>query len=241
MATSEQENGATPLLVLIPGLLSDAIVWQAVAEDLSDLCRVEIADVRQGDTMEEMADRVLAAHGGPLLAAGHSMGGRVALEMVRTAPERIVKLGLIDTGVHPRTEGEEAKRQVMIDLAWNEGMDALAARWLPPMVHPDRVDDPSLMKPLTDMVLRFDPETHERQMRALLARPDAAPLLGEFACQVLVVVGREDQWSPVAQHEVIAAGLDDARLVVIEHAGHFAPFETPAAMASALRDWINGW
>src|ERR1700681_2046269 len=103
------------------------------------------------------------------LVAGHSLGGRVAIEIMRMAPEKVARVALLDTGVHPRSPGEELKRQELIDLARSRGMDALAARWLPPMLHPDHH---ALLDPLTEMVKRSTPDTFENQQRALLDRPD---------------------------------------------------------------------
>ncbi len=137
-----------------------------------------MADFSQHDSIADMARAALALKEGPIVAIGHSMGARAALEAVRLAPERIVRLALLDTGVHPRREGEEATRQVLVDLAFDDGMAALADRWLPPMVHEARLGDTALMAPLKAMVMRATPEQHRRQIRALLDRPDARPLLG---------------------------------------------------------------
>jgi len=229
-----------PTLVLIAGLLSDAIVWQPTADAIGATMPVVIADLNNGDTFTEIAQTILDANPGPLYVVGHSMGARIALEMVRLAAARIEKLALVDTGVHPLQDGEAAKRQVLLDLAADEGMAAVAARWLPPMVAPARRDDAAIMQPLTDMVLRADAAVFARQAKAMLARPEAAAVLARVACPVLLVVGREDAWSPVAQHEEMLAGLADAQLVVIEDAGHFAPLERPEAMIAALRLWIDG-
>lgn len=232
---------APPITVLLlPGLLCDATVWQAALERLSPHMPVAVGDLSTQDDLTRMARDMLATHAGPLAVAGFSMGGRVAMEMARLAPERVTRLALIDTGMHPCRAGEEAKRQEMIDLAWRDGMAALAARWLPPMVHPDRQDDPVLIGRLTEMVCRMGPDLHERQMRALLNRPDASATIGAYRGPVALIVGRQDAWSPVAQHEAIAALLPQARLIVIEEAGHFAPVEQPDAVAQALADWALG-
>lgn len=226
-------------LVLIPGLVSDRTVWQPVADAVGATMPVHHADLTRGDSITGMAQDLLAAVGGPLVAVGHSMGGRVAMEMARLAPDRVRGLVLADTGHRPRREGEDAERRRMIDLG-HRGMDLLADAWLPPMVDPARVADRALMAALRAMVLRADAALHERQIRALLGRPDATAYLGTIACPVLLVVGRQDGWSPVAQHREIAAAVPDAELVVIEHAGHFAPLERPREVAGAIADWLDG-
>ena len=228
-----------PTIVLIPGLLCDAHAWGDTPARLERFGTVFVADLSTQDDLRAMAGDILAAHAGPLAVAGHSMGARVALEMVRQAPDRIVRLALLDTGYQPRRDGEEVRRQELVDLAHREGMAALASVWLPPMVHPDRHADATLMGGLAEMVGRMTPDLHERQIRALVGRPDAEPLLPRIACPTLLVVGRQDAWSPLAQHEAMKALIPGSRLVVIENAGHFAPVERPAEVADALATFFE--
>jgi len=224
-------------VVLIPGLVSDGFVWTAAAAALAPL-PVVIADVTTQNSIEDMARSLLAQHGGRLLLAGHSMGGRVAMEMARQAPGRIAGMALLNTGMHPRRDGEEAKRQAMIDLAHGQGMAALASAWLPGMMNAARPPEPGLMADLAAMVCRMTPEIHERQLRALLARPDAAATLA-FAGPMLLITGAQDVWSPVAQHRDIARLCPQARLEVIPDAGHFAPVEQPSVVSRLLADWAK--
>lgn len=247
VATPLEPFGAVLILhvLLLPGLLCDASVWTAQREALAAHVDVAVADFSEHDSITDMARSALALKGGELIAIGHSMGARVALEMVRLAPERIVRLALLNTGVHPRRDGEEINRQALVDLAFEEGMDALADRWLPPMVHEGRVHDPALIEPLKAMVKRATPELHRRQIQALLNRPDARPLLSTIASPTLVMVGRQDRWSPLAQHEEIAAAIPHAELIVIEDSGHMTPVERPAEVTRALLGWLglsqNAW
>jgi len=229
---------AKPTLFLLPGLLCDATVWAHQAAALGSIAAVRIADFRGFDSLTEMARAVLASAPERFAVAGHSMGARAALEVVRLAPERVTRLALLDTGTHPLRPGEAEKRQDLVDLANREGMAALAARWLPPMVHPARAADETLMVPLRAMVLRMTPAIHERQIRALLQRPDAEAVLATIRCPVLVGVGRQDAWSPPSQHESIVAAVAQARLVVFEDSGHMAPLEAPEAVTAALRAWL---
>lgn len=229
---------AEDVLILIPGLLCDEAAWRPMIEALRSPVTVVVADCTRQATITAMADDILSRYSGQFMVAGHSMGGRVALEIVRLAPERVTKLALLDTGIHPRREGEEVKRQELVDLAYSQGMAALAAKWLPPMVHPARVEDETLIAPLTRMVERMTPEIHERQIKALLGRPDAAPGLRDIKVPTVLVVGRQDAWSPLGQHEAMLPLIAGARLQVIEDAGHFAPVERPREVAAALDEWI---
>ncbi|GGD20401.1 alpha/beta fold hydrolase [Sinisalibacter lacisalsi] len=222
-------------VLLIPGLLCDAYTWEPVL----DRIEAEVADLSTEDSIGQMARDCLGRHPGKLRVAGHSMGARVAMEMARIAPERIDRLALLDTGIHPLKEGEREKRDEIVRFAYENGMEALAARWLPPMVHEPN-QTPELMKGLTDMVLRRDADLHARQIKALVDRPDAASYLTGITCPTLLVVGRQDQWSPVAQHEEMLALLPDARLEIVEDAGHFAPVEQPEAVARLVAEFFEG-
>jgi pimeloyl-ACP methyl ester carboxylesterase len=217
---------------LLPGLLCDETIWADQRAALSD---VVIPDFRNVSSIEAMAGLVLDGAPERFCVAGHSMGGRVALEVVRMAPDRVERLALLDTGVHPRAAGEEAKRQALVELARSQGMAAMAARWLPPMLHPDHF---ALLGPLTEMVLRSTPETFANQQRALLDRPDARKVLTLIQCPTMVLCGRQDAWSPVSQHEEIAASNPHAKLVIVDDCGHMSPVEQPTAVTEALCDWL---
>jgi len=226
-----------PTLFLLPGLLCDAEIWSHQSAALSEFAEIVIPDFRFVRSIPAMAQLVLDGAPDRFSVAGHSMGGRVALEVFRMAPERVERLALLDTGIHPRRPGEEAGRQELIDLARRDGMEAMAARWLPPMLHSDHM---ALLAPLTAMVKRSTPETFENQQRALLDRPDARAVLPAIHCPTLVLCGREDAWSPVAQHEEIAALIPGSKLVVIEECGHMSPVEQPDAVTNALKSlWFS--
>lgn len=223
-------------IVLIPGLLCDRFVWEPVLDQMD----AEVADLSTQNDLTQMARDCLARHPGALRVAGHSMGARVAMEMARLAPDRITRLALLDTGIHPQKTGEAARRQEIVDFAHEHGMEALAQRWLPPMVWQGNHANAALMRGLRAMVCRMDPMLHERQITALINRPDAAAHLGDIACPVLLMVGAQDQWSPLAQHQQMAALLPQAHLEIIENAGHFAPVEQPLAVASLLAEFLKG-
>lgn len=228
-----------PTVVLVPGLLCDETVWADQRTALEREYDVLVPSLWGYDSIPGMARAVLDMAPDRFALAGHSLGARVALEAVRQAPDRVERLALLDTGIHLVRPGEPEKRQELVDLARREGMAALAARWLPPMVHPDRVDDPALMGPLTAMVCRATPDIFEGQVRALLARPDAALVLPGLRCPTLVACGRQDAWSPLAQHEEMAAMIPGARLEVIEDSGHMATVEAPEAMTALLLSWMG--
>lgn len=226
-------------VILVPGLLCDADVWTHQIAALSPLYEVIVPDLTRHDSLQDMAAHILDGAPERFSIIGHSMGGRVTLEVFRLAPERVARIGLLDTGVHPAPPEELPKRQAMLDISAGQGMTALAHEWLPPMVRPGLLDtDPALRATLYAMIERMTPTIHRQQITALVNRPDAAPLLSQIACPALVGVGELDLWSPPDQHEPIAEAIPGATMVVFEGAGHMAPMEAPAAVNAALLEWM---
>lgn len=230
----------TPTLYLLPGLLCDARVWAHQATHLAKLADIRIPDFSQLDSLDAMADAVLQDAPETFFLAGHSMGGRVALQILHKAPERVARLALLDTGTHAVKPGEAEKRQVLINLAEREGMTALARAWAPPMVHPARHDDATLMGEIFAMVECYSVASFKGQIKALLNRPDALPFLAKAPHGTLVLCGREDVWSPPAQHEVISQALaDHPPVTIINDSGHMSTMEQPEAVTAALRRWLT--
>lgn len=230
---------ARETLFLLPGLLCDAFTFEAQRSALAGDYDVRVLDFFGLDSMLSMAEKVFAAAPEKFSVCGFSMGGRVALQMMRMAPERIRRLCLLDTHVGAAGPREPAARRPLVDLARERGMKALAEAWAPPMVHPARRGDPQFMGPLFAMVRRATPEIFAGQIRALLGRPDATPLLPTFRLPVYVVVGRQDEWSTLASHEEFARLIPGAKLRVIEDSGHFTPLEQPEALTAILREMMR--
>ena len=227
-----------PTLILVPGLLCDELVWKHQLVAFADSHAVQVPDVSGETTLGAMADRILATAPERFAIAGHSLGGRITLEVARRASERLTHVGLFDTGAGPVGASEEASRMELVRLAETDGLAAVARVWLPPMLHPARRLDPAFLAPLEAMVEARSAASFRRQQQALLARPDARPVLPTLRCPTLVLTGREDEWSPPEQHEAIAALIPGATLVVVPDAGHFAPLEQPTAVTAAMRDWL---
>jgi len=228
----------TQSVLMLSGLLCDDTVWNGLTPALASDVSIHLRDFRGFDDLGRMAESVLADAPPRFALVGHSMGARVALEIYQRAPQRVERLALLDTGVHPAKPGEAAGRQRLIELAQVEGMTALAREWLPPMVHPAFATDPRVMQPLVAMVERMTPAIYVQQVRALLNRPDARALLPTISCPTLIGVGREDRWSPLEQHQEMAAQIPQAHLEIFERSGHMAPYEAPDQVANALRAWL---
>jgi pimeloyl-ACP methyl ester carboxylesterase len=231
-------------LVLLPGLLCDQAVWQCQIDALRDVAECTCMDWGHLDSIVGMAERVLRLAPDRFSLAGHSMGGRIAFQVVRLAPERVARLALFNTGADTRPSGaageeEERKRRVLLQIAKERGMRAVALEWLPPMIAPGRMADAALVESIVSMVARKTPEIYEAQMLALLGRPDAKPGLAKIGCPTLLLTGREDGWSPPARHQEMAAMIPHSRVVIVPDSGHMAPMEQPAAVAAAMREWLR--
>ena len=227
----------------LPGLLCDGAVWEQQAQGISDLALSTCVEWDLEDSLPAMAETVLRGAPERFSVAGHSMGGRVALEVYRVAPQRVARIALLDTGFQARPrdasgEEEERGRLVLLSLARSDGMRAMARQWLPPMIHPARLADAALVDGIVDMFARKTPQIFERQIRALLARPDAADVLEQIRCPALLLTGQEDLWSPPARHAEMAARIPGNKLVVVPDCGHMSTLERPDAVTDALRAWL---
>jgi pimeloyl-ACP methyl ester carboxylesterase len=230
-------------LMLLPGLMCDAAVWapQCVALQSQAECVVPAWGLR--DSLTTMAQQVLVEAPTECFSlAGHSMGGRVALEVLRLAPQRVERLALLDTGAHPLPTGgdgerERARRMALLALAREEGMRPMGCQWASGMVHPDQLDTP-LFESILDMLERSSPDQFAAQIDALLNRPDAVRLLSTIQCHTLVLCGREDVWSPPAQHAAMRDAIAGAQLCAIDHCGHMSTIEQPQAVNEALSAWL---
>jgi len=231
------------LLVLIPGLVCDAEVWRAQAAALGNGRPMHVPEHGLTDSLEGMARRILAAAPARFALAGHSMGGRVALEVLAHAPERVTRVALLDTGFEGLAAGETGERERagryrLRDLGREQGMLALGKEWARGMVHPARLDDTLLMCAIHAMIGRAPVEQFEAQTEALLNRPDRTALLPQIQVPTLVLCGREDGWSPPARHEEMARRIPGARLTIVPGCGHMCTMERPDEITAALQAWL---
>lgn len=232
-------------LVLVPGLMCDEAVWSHQVAMLGAGRDLRIASHGLSDSLGAMAERILGSAPLRFALAGHSMGGRVALEVVARAPERVSRLALLDTGYEAIAPGEAGERERagryrLLDIAGREGMLAMGRDWARGMVHPERLGDEALMGAIHAMIARASVAQFDAQIRALLARPDRARLLGALRVPTLVLCGREDNWSPLARHEEMARRIPGSRLVVVADSGHMSTMERPEDVSAALQDWLAG-
>jgi pimeloyl-ACP methyl ester carboxylesterase len=226
-------------VMLLCGLLCDEVVWEAQAEDLRRDYDVRILKFVELDSMGAMAEHVLRNAPESFALAGHSMGGRVALEVMRRARPRVERLALLDTGFDAPAADEAGRRAVLVNQALKEGIDSVAAAWGLPMLAPRHRTEPHLVQAVFDMVGRMSGAIYAAQTRALLGRPDATEVLKSIDCPTLILCGMEDGWSPPERHRRMAELAPRSILRLVEDCGHMAMMEQPGAVLAALREWLG--
>jgi pimeloyl-ACP methyl ester carboxylesterase len=225
-------------LALLPGLLCDAALWQPQVEALSDIADCRVADFTSQDSTAAMAESVLAAMPERFALAGLSMGGYVALEVVARAPQRVTRLALLDTRFQTDSAEETARRRGLIELAEKGEFKGVTPRLLPLFIHTARLDDAELTGTVTAMAGRIGKAAFVSQQKAIMGRRDHSATLVAIRVPTLVLCGRQDVLTPLADHRALAAGIADARLVVVEDCGHLSTIERPAEVSAALRRWL---
>jgi len=227
----------TPLL-LLPGLLEDADVFEYQVKGLGGVA-VSAADLTRSDSIGALADDALAqAPSGRFALAGHSMGGYVALEILRRAPERIERLALLNTHARPDSQESIQNRRRLMALAERD-FPAVSAELFPRLVAPEHLKEAGIAGKVTEMALGTGKEAFLRQQRAIMGRIDSRPHLAAIRCPTLVLAGRHDAIMPVEVLEELARGIPGARLEIIENCGHLSPLEQPDIVTRLLSEWLG--
>lgn len=229
----------TEPLVLVPGLACTADLFAAQVAALGGGRPVTVADHDQDDTLAGIAGRLLAAAPERFALAGLSMGGYVALEVLRQAPGRVARLALLDTSARPDTEEARANRERLMALASAGRFDEVGEALWPRLVAPERLDDRALKEIVERMRQETGAEAFVRQQRAILARPDSRPDLPDIEIPTLVLVGEADIVTPPEVAREMAEAIEWASLVVVPGAGHLTALERPEAVTRALAAWLD--
>lgn len=224
-------------LYLLCGLLCDEEVWAGQVPELSKRYDVRVVSFEGLDSIGVMADKVLQEAPARFSLAGHSMGGRVALEVYRRAASRIDRLALLDTGFESVGEGEAERRAVLVNKALKKGIATIAETWGRPMIAP--CNQAAVLDRVLEMVGRMSGEIYAGQTRALVGRPDATPVLAAIACPTLVLCGAQDTWSPPERHERLAELIPGSVLRIVDDCGHMSTMERPLDVLGALQEWMQ--
>lgn len=227
----------TPL-ILIPGLGSDFAVWRPTIKALGSSAECTVGDTLSDDSLPGMAGRILSQAPERFSLAGVSMGGMVALEIMRSAPERVVRLALLDTNPCPDTpEQTSQRRSANAAVLSSDNFEALATGSLKYLVHP--AASVEVRDALVEMSVRVGAKAYARQNEAVMNRADQRQILPTIEVPTIVMVGAQDVMTPLALSEMIRDGIRNAQLHIIPDCGHLPPIEKPDAVASLLREWMG--
>ena len=225
-------------LLLLPGLLCDERLWRDPAVALADVAHVQHGDLTRDDSVAGMAARVLAAAPPVFALAALSMGGYVAFEILRQAPQRVARLALLDTSARPDPPKRRLVRQAGLALAEAGRFAGVTRKLLPQLVHESRVDS-GIGEEVMAMAQRVGLDAFLRQQRAIIDRPDSEPLLPTIAVPTLLGVGEDDRMTLPDETRLMHARIPGARLHVFPRCGHLPPMEVPQETAAVLRDWLT--
>lgn len=231
---------STPRLVLIPGLACDERLWAAQLPALPAAfdTRVSLTHMRCG-TLPAMASALLREHAGPLILCGASMGGMIAMEAARQAPERIAGLALLGTNAQPEQPETFELRRAAIELFERGDVRDVIEPNIVFAFHPAQAADDALVQRYLDIVLGAGAVQLIRQNRALMERPDARVHLPALRCPVLVMCGDTDRLTPPACSRDIAARVPQAELVWVPDCGHMLTMEKPEIVNAVLNGWLK--
>lgn len=227
----------TPV-VLVPGLACTAEMFAPQVARLSRHRPVSIASTAEGDGMAQMAAAILRDAPPRFALGGISMGGYIAFEIMRQAPERVERLALLDTTARPDAPEQTAQRQALIARAEDGQLEAILREIAPRLLHPRHKADQSLIEVQVRMGLDVGAAGFVRQQRAIIGRADSRPDLLGIRIPTLVLVGDRDPLTPPIRAREMADALPDAQPVVVPDCGHASTLEQPDAVNTALLDWL---
>jgi pimeloyl-ACP methyl ester carboxylesterase len=231
-------SGDLPI-VLVPGLNCSARLYAEQVPELWGFGPVTIVDHRRDDNVAAIAKRILAMAPPRFALVGLSMGGYIALAIMREAPERVARLALLDSSARPDTAEQSERRRGLIALAEGGRFSELPDLLFPVFVHRNRQGDETLRVIVRTMAEETGPQAFMRQQRAIMTRPDCRPLLASIRCPTLVLVGDGDELTPPALSQEIHAGVRGSRLVTVLDCGHLSTLERPEPVNQALVEWLK--
>ncbi|MBV9557958.1 MAG: alpha/beta fold hydrolase [Pseudolabrys sp.] len=229
---------STPL-ILVPGLLCSARLYAPQIAGLWPHGPVMVADHRRDTSIEAIAKRILDNAPPRFALAGLSMGGYIAMNVVRQAPDRVTRLALLDTTARPETPEQTEGRNKLIALTQAGKLSEVVNILAPRFLNPAHQKDASLVQVVKEMAADTGPDVFIKQQRAIMGRPDSRPLLKDIRCPTLVLVGDGGVLTPPELSQEIAAGIPGARLVTVTNCGHLSTIEQPAAVNATMSEWLD--
>jgi pimeloyl-ACP methyl ester carboxylesterase len=226
-------------LLILPGLLEDADAFASQIEALRDALNVIVADLTRAEAIADLAKHALEqAPAGPFSLAGHSMGGYVALEIMRQAPQRVQRLALLNTNARPDSPESTENRRRLMALA-EKDFPAVVQSLMPKLVTAEHLMDLDISGTISEMALGIGKDAFIRQEKAIIARIDSRPHLPRIKCNTLVLAARKDALMPVELLEELARGIPRSTLAIVEDSGHMASIEQPGEVTELLEAWLE--
>jgi pimeloyl-ACP methyl ester carboxylesterase len=226
-------------VLLVPGLNCSPRLYAGQMPALWALGPVTVADHRRDETMEAIAARILGDAPPRFALIGLSMGGYIAMAVMRAAPERVARLALLDTGPRADTPQQSENRQRQIDIALGGRFSEIPGIQWPMLVHKNRQHDEALKAVIVQMAEETGTEAFVRQQRAIMGRPDSRPGLSQIGCPTLILVGDGDQLTPPELSQEMNALIPGSRLVTVPDCGHLSTLERPEAVTRTLVQWME--
>lgn len=226
-------------LLLIPGLLSDYALWQHQIDALADIADCYVADSTTHHWIELIAKDILSKAPERFALAGLSMGGYVALEIMRQAPERVDRLCLLNTSARQDTPEQRQRRSILLALSAKGKFKGVTPRLLPLLIHPERISDVVLTQTIMDMAERVGREAFQNQQTAILNRIDSRPYLKDIQCPVQLIGGCQDAITSPEVMEEIASLIPHAKLAMLDGCGHLSTMEQPEKVTAIMRAWLS--
>ena len=224
-------------LLLLPGTFCTEAMWRHQLEHLSNVVEVSVGDPSAGESVAEVAENVLARAPERFALAGFSMGAIIAFEILRWAPERVTRLALLDANPGGSTPEQREAWEGMKETVRAGGLEDIL-NGMTRNVHPARQNDLWLKETIRLMGLVTGEKACLRQLSTLQSRQDSRSELGKIACPTLLIVGRQDEVTPVGLHEEMRAAIPESSLFIVEDSGHYTPMERPQAVTALLRKWL---
>lgn len=226
-------------VILIPGLLCTAELFTPQLKTLHSRASVTVGEHRQHPTLEAIAASILQTAPPKFALAGLSMGGYIAFEVLRQAPDRVTRLALLDTNARADRPDQKDGRTALVASARAEGLAAVTKRLLPMLIHPRRINDAVLLATIDKMAADTGVEAFARQQAAIGSRPDNRPFLAEIRVPTTIIVGAEDALTPVKVHEEMHAAIAGSALHIVPDCGHLSTLEAPEQVNRLLAVWLD--
>ncbi len=232
-ALRTQERMNKMALVLLPGLLSDAAVWEYQSHQLDGKTDIIIPNLNQADSPEKMVDAVLEVSPLHFNLAGHSMGGWLALEIMKRCPKRILKLALLNTTPLPDSVEKHEARKAMIQQAGKGNYELIIDKLMNTFIYNRKVAE-NVMSMFERNKLAFI-----NQEKAMLKRGDCLAVLKHISCPTLIIHSENDANFNFSDSQLLAENIPHSTLAIIKNCGHMSPIESPKEVTELMQIWLD--